>query len=73
MSAHWETANGVLQREAEDATYSGKYFEYKVSKINRILKKNLPLDAHGYLITAFGKKPFTKYGLTLLPDQIAIS
>lgn len=71
MSAHWEIANEALKKEAADGYSSGKYFEQKVSKTNALLKKNLPLDAHGYLIAVFGKRPSMKYGLTLLPNQIS--
>jgi CRISPR-associated protein (TIGR02584 family) len=49
---------------------SGEYFEQKVSKINSILRKNLPRDGQNYLIATTGKKPEQKYVLTLLPEQI---
>lgn len=68
MSAHWETASKSLEQGFEN----GEFFEQKVSKINAILKKNLPLDAHGYLVASMGVKPFKKYGLRLLPEQISM-
>lgn len=66
MSAHWESASKSLQHGFEN----GEFFEQKVSKINAIIRKNLPLEAHAYLIASFGTRPFKKYGLVLLPDQI---
>lgn len=68
MSAHWESASKSLEQGFEN----GEFFEQKVSKINAIIKKNLPLDAHGYLVSSMGEKPFKKYGLRLLPEQISI-
>ncbi len=67
-SDRWETTRKSLQQGFEN----GEFFEQKVSKINAILKKNLPLDAHAYLIASFGKKPSQKYGLRLLPEQISV-
>lgn len=49
---------------------NGEFLEQKVSKINAILRKSLPLEAHAYLIASFGTKPFKKYGLRLLAEQI---
>jgi len=67
MSPHWEAASKSLQNGFEN----GEFFEQKVSKINSILRKSMPLDAHMYLIVPFGKKPFQIYGLRLLSEQIS--
>jgi CRISPR-associated protein (TIGR02584 family) len=66
-SAHWESARRSLQSGFEN----GEFFEQKVSKINAKIKKHLPLEAQAYLIVPYGKKPFQKYGLKLLPEQIS--
>lgn len=67
-SGRWEIVDKSLQHGFEN----GEFFEQKVSKINAILKKNMPLEAQAYLIAPFGKKPFQKYGLKLQPEQISV-
>lgn len=66
MSGHLEYAKKSLEHGFEN----GEFFEQKVSKINAILKKNMPLGAYVYLIASFGKKPNKKYGLRILPEHI---
>lgn len=67
-SPRWETAQKTLRQGFEN----GEFFEQKVSKINAVIRKELPLDAHGYLIASIGMKPLQKYGLALLPEQIQV-
>jgi CRISPR-associated protein (TIGR02584 family) len=66
MSPQLELTKKTLQNGFEN----GEFFEQKVSKINAILKKGLPSNGYMYLISTYGKKPFKKYGLRLLPQQI---
>ena len=66
MAGHFEYA----QKSLEHGFENGEFFEQKVSKINAILKKNIPLDAYVYLIASFGKKPNKKYGLRVAPEHI---
>lgn len=69
MSARLETSRESLRNGFDN----GEFFEQKVSKINAILRKNLPLDAQPYLISSFGKKPNKKYGLNLLSEQVLVT
>lgn len=52
--------------------FDRQYLEEKKAKINHRLEKELPLEASFYQIATFGDKPFTKYGLRLSPDKIAL-
>ena len=67
MSAVLEKAQQTLKNGFER-----EFFEQKASKINRILKEQLPLEASAYQIATFGIKPHKKYGLKLTPDQILV-
>ena len=67
-SAHYESAKCSLLNGFEN----GEFFEQKASKVNAVIRQALPLDAHAYLIAPFEKKPFRKYVLRLLPEQIFI-
>lgn len=67
MSAFLEQAKQMLSNG-----FDRQFFEEKSSKINRIIKKQLPLEASFYQIETFGVKPYKKYGLKLTPDQIAL-
>lgn len=67
MSASLEKAQQMLKNGFER-----EFFEQKTSKINRILKKALPLEAGIYQIATFGLKPHKKYGLKLASDQLSL-
>ncbi len=67
-TAHYEVASQSLSNGFEN----GEFFEQKASKINALIRKALPLDAQAYQIVPFGKKPFKKYGLRLIAEQISI-
>lgn len=67
MSATVEKAGVSLKDGFERA-----FFEQKSSKINRILKQELPLEASIYQVATFGEKPYKKYGLRLTQDQIVM-
>lgn len=68
MSGHLESAKKSLKHGFEN----GEFFEQKVSKINAIIKKNIPLDAYVYLIASFEEKPNKKYGLRTPPEHISL-
>ena len=62
-------------REAECVLKSGfdqSFFETKKSKINALLRKELPLESSPYLIETVGKKPHTGYRLTLTGGHIVL-
>ncbi|SFM53764.1 CRISPR-associated ring nuclease Csm6 [Nitrosomonas communis] len=67
MSASLENTAQVLKNG-----FDRQFFEEKLSKINRIIEKSLPLEASFYQIATFGMKPYKKYGLRLTPDQISL-
>jgi CRISPR-associated protein (TIGR02584 family) len=67
MSAPLENARQVLKNG-----FDRQYFEEKSSKINRIIKQQLPLEASFYQIATFGTRPYKRYGLKLAPDQISL-
>lgn len=67
MSASLEKTRCALKNGFER-----QFFEEKKAKINSKLEKQLPLDASFYQIAAFGEKPYKKYGLRLMPDQIMV-
>ncbi|WP_303786934.1 CRISPR-associated ring nuclease Csm6 [Azovibrio restrictus] len=57
---------------AQEQGIPKEFFEQKCAKLNRALKTALGLAAPPYLITAQGRRPLTRYGLTLSPEQIEI-
>jgi len=66
-AASFEKTSAILGREG----FSKEFFEQKCAKVNHRLKAALgPIAATPYLITAQGRKPLTRYGLTLAPEQI---
>lgn len=67
MSGHFDAAKKSLEHGFEN----GEFIEQKVSKINAILRKNMPLNAYSFLIASFGEKPNKKYGLKIPPEYIA--
>lgn len=67
MSATVEKARTSLKDGFERG-----FFEQKSSKINRILKQELPLEASIYQVATFGEKPYKRYGLRLTQDQIVM-
>jgi CRISPR-associated protein (TIGR02584 family) len=50
-----------------------EFFEQNRSKINQALTKKLGLSARPYLIIPIGKRPNTRYGLELKPEEIHIA
>ncbi len=65
---------GDLERVAAglQAGMDKNYFERRKSRVNRLLREQLPLAATAYLIQGFGSRPRTAYGLGLAPRQILI-
>lgn len=47
-------------------------FEQKRSKINRYLAAALSLASTPYKVSSRGKRPYTRYGLELMPERISI-
>jgi len=69
-SAHFES---VKEHALRESVLGPEFFEQKVSKINDVIKKNLPLEYRNYQIRSFGRKPFKKDALRLMPEQITLS
>ena len=67
MSGHLESTRKSLEHGFDN----GEFFEQKVSKINAIIRRDMPLDAYMYLISSFGEKSNKKYGLRVLPEHIS--
>ena len=67
-SEHWLACEKLLRNGFD----SGEFFEQKVSKINKHIRKALPLDGYAYLIVSTEEKSCTKYGLRLNPEQICL-
>lgn len=61
----WENAAELLKDGFPKA-----FFEEKRSKVNRQLNNKLGLTAEPYLITCQGKRPLSRYGLTLGAENI---
>ena len=49
------------------------FIQEQKSRINQKIQSNLGKKALSYLVTSFGKRPYTSYGLALEPEQINIS
>lgn len=67
-SEHWLACEKLLRNGFD----SGEFFEQKVSKINKHIRKALPLDGYAYLIVSTEEKSCTKYGLRLNPEHICL-
>lgn len=67
LSAHLDAAKKSLEKGFEN----GEFFEQKASKINAILKKNIPLNASAYMVLTSGTKTNKKYGLKITADFIS--
>lgn len=57
--------------EQEDG-FTVNYISEKKTRINSIIKKTINIDSYNFLIKSHGKRPFTKYGLALDPEDIMI-
>lgn len=68
-----DEVSGDLERvsAALRADITKDYFEQRKAKTIRVLRKTLGNNAAlAYLIKPFGKRPLTRFGLDLLPEQI---
>lgn len=68
MSAKLDQAKHALRNGFEN----GEFFEQKKSKVNRLIKKALPLTSGFYLIVTHGNRPYVRYGIKLNQNQISL-